>query len=176
MKAGRRAPADTGHPVARMLAESTVLLALLTTGYFLVPFDLQRGAGFLVRGAVTVLALLGLVVLVRMHARHSRRVLSPSYLRIEYLIGALYVIVLGFALLYAVTAEFAPDQFVGVTGRVSALYLSTTVVSTVGLGDVHPNESAGRIMCILQMVFDTAYLGTALRLLTSRPAPHQDDA
>ena len=175
MTARTGSPADTGrHPVARMLAETTVVLVLLTLGYALVPFQLDRGTGFLLRVAVSVLALVGLGFVIRAHVRHSRRVLSKIYLRVEYLIGALYLIVLGFALLYAVTAQFSPDQFVGVDGRVSALYLSTTVVSTVGLGDVHPSEPAARIMCIAQMLFDTVYLGAGLRLLTQRSSPQKD--
>lgn len=176
MTARTGSPAATGqHPVARMLAETTVVLVLLTTGYALVPFHLDRSTGFVLRVAVSVLALVGLGFVIRAHVRHSRRVLSKGYLRVEYLIGAFYLIVLGFALLYAVTAQLSPDQFVGVDGRVSALYLSTTVVSTVGLGDVHPSAPAARIMCIAQMLFDTVYLGAGLRLLTMRPAPHQDD-
>ena len=177
MTARTGSPADTGrHPVARMLTETTVVLVLLTVGYALVPFQLQRGTGFLLRVALSVLALVGLVFVIRAHVRHSRRVLSKSYLRVEYLIAALYLIVLGFALLYAVTAARSPDQFVGVDGRVSALYLSATVVSTVGLGDVHPSEPAARIMCILQMMFDTVYLGAGLRVLTMRPSAQRDDA
>ena len=129
-----------------MLAETTVVLVLLTTGYALVPFHLDRSTGFVLRVALSVLALVGLGFVIRAHVRHSRRVLSKSYLRVEYLIAALYLIVLAFALLYAVTAAHSPAQFVGVDGRVSALYLSTTVVSTVGLGDVHPSEPAARIM------------------------------
>ena len=176
MTARTGSPAATGqHPVARMLAETTVVLVLLTTGYALVPFHLDRSTGFVLRVALSVLALVGLGFVIRAHIRHSRRVLSKSYLRVEYLIGALYLIVLGFALVYAVLAAHAPDQFVGVDGRVSALYLSTTVVSTVGLGDVHPSAPAARIMCIAQMLFDTVYLGAGLRLLTMRPSPQQDD-
>jgi hypothetical protein len=175
MTARTGSPADTGqHPVARMLAETTVVLVLLTLGYALVPFRLDRGTGFLLRVALSVLALVGLVFVIRAHVRRSRRVLSKSYLRVEYLIGAFYLIVLGFALLYAVTAQISPAQFVGVDGRVSALYLSTTVVSTVGMGDVHPSEPAARIMCIVQMLFDTVYLGAGLRVLTMRTAEKED--
>ena len=75
--------------------------------------------------------------------RHSRKVQAPAYLRLEYLLALLYVLVLGFALIYAITEEVSPDQFDGVTGRMSALYLSMTVVSTVGMGDVHSKRVGG---------------------------------
>jgi hypothetical protein len=43
------------------------------------------------------------------------------------------------------------------------------VVSTVGLGDIHPAASIGQLVVTAHMVLNLLYLGTALRLLSRRP-------
>lgn len=149
----------------RVLRETTVVLVLLTLAYFLMPLGYHDAPSFLARavGSLVPLALVGW--LFAWQVRHSRRVLTPSLLRVQWLLSALFVIVLGFALAYAVLARVAPDQMTGVDGRVAALYFSATVVSTVGLGDVHPGGHVGQLLATTQMMFDVIYLGAALRLL-----------
>ena len=83
-------------------------------------------------------------------------------------------VVLGFAVLYIVTATVAPEQFAGLANRTDALYFSVTIMGTVGFGDVHAAGTAARLMVTVQMLFNLIYLGTALRVLSagiSRPEP-----
>jgi hypothetical protein len=165
----------TTHPVRRLLRETTVVLARLTLAYAAIPVRVEGGqVSFAIRVLVSALALGGLGLAVRAHLRHSRKVQQPAYVRLELLLAFLYLLVLGFALVYEVTARISPGQFDGVTGRVSALYLSMTVVSTVGMGDVHPTQSVGQLLVTTQMLFDVVYIGTAVRVVTSRAAPVRD--
>lgn len=92
--------------------------------------------------------------------------LSPAHLRIQWLLSALYVLILVFALAYSVIAGPMPGQFVGIDDRTDALYFSVTVVSTVGLGDIHPAASVGQLVVTAHMVLNLLDLGTALRLLS----------
>lgn len=164
------------RPLLHLLGETTVVLVLLTLGYYLVPLRLENGSITALRWVGAGAAFGALAVVFRWQVRHSRRVLTEDFFRIMWLLSALYLLVLGFAMAYAVLAAHRPDQLVGVTDRTAALYFAMTIVSTVGLGDVHPGGQTGQVIAIVQMVFDVIYLGTALRMLTlapDRPTPSE---
>jgi hypothetical protein len=149
-----------------VLARTTVVLILLTLIYYVLPSRPDQTGGTIVRLALSLVALGVLLATFRAHVRRSREVLSPSQLRIQWLLSALYVLILVFALTYSVIAEIMPGQFVGIDDRTDALYFSVTVVSTVGLGDIHPAASVGQLLVAAHMVLNLLYLGTALRLLS----------
>lgn len=156
-------------PLMRMLRHTTVVLVLLTIAYYFIPlrFDLQEAwtAGRLL---VSLLALGVLAVVLRRTMLRSRELHSPQYLRIEWLLSALYALVLTFALVYGYLAVHLPGQFVGIDDRTDALYFSVTLVATVGFGDIHPAGTAAQLVATVHMLFNLIYLGTALRLLTGR--------
>lgn len=159
-------------PLARMLGHTTVVLFLLTLAYYVVPlrFDWQQAwTPWRLAISLAALGLLGLVL--RAHIRSSRRRQTQRYLRIQWLLSALYGLVLTFALAYAAVAARSPEQFVGISDRTDALYFSVTLVATVGFGDVHAAGTAARLLVTVHMVFNLVYLGTALRMLTGASAP-----
>jgi succinate dehydrogenase hydrophobic anchor subunit len=163
------------HPLVVTLAQTTVVLVLLTVGYYLLPLRVPWGdavsAG---RLAGSLLAWAALVVLLRAESRRSRLRQEPRYHRVQQLLTALYLLVLAFALLYVVTATVSPTEFAGLANRTDALYFSVTIMGTVGFGDVHAAGTAARLMVTVQMLFNLIYLGTALRVLSagiSRPEP-----
>jgi voltage-gated potassium channel len=164
------AEAQPASAVLRVLRETTVVLLLLTLAYFLLPVGDHRAGPFLGKAVVALVPLALVAWLFAWQVRHSQQVLAPSLVRIQWLLSALYLIVLGFALAYAVLARISPDQMTGVDGRVAALYFSATVVSTVGLGDVHPAGHAGPLLATTQMMFDLIYIGAALRMLAGMRA------
>jgi voltage-gated potassium channel len=151
-----------------LFRQTGIILVLLTIGYFSVPVGggLQDSTTW-GRAAASVVVLVAVSLLVRQYLRRSRRMLAPLLARVELLLAVLYVLVLGFALLYLVVERLAPGQFDGVEGKVSALYLSATIVSTVGMGDVHPSGAFGQLLTTVQMIFDLLFLGGALRVLTA---------
>lgn len=154
-------------PLVALLVNTTVTLLLLTAMYFTLPFQLGRQAqeGW-VRAAVSVLLFVGLVLAFRSHVRRTRA-REGALVRIEWLLAALYVLVLAFALAYAVTAHVSEHQFTGLHTRTDSLYFSVTLVSTVGLGDIHPAASFAKLLATTQMVVDLVYIGTSVRLLGS---------
>jgi hypothetical protein len=160
-----------------MLGHTTVVLFLLTLGYYLVPlhrpFSETNGV---LRAALTAVALVGLVWALRAQSQRSRT--QPKvYLRIQWLLTALYLLVLGFALAYTILADLAPSQFAGMGDRTDALYFSVTVMATVGFGDIHATDTVSRLLVTGQMVLNLVYIGTALRLLsTLRDAPSEGGA
>ena len=164
------------QPLVMLLWHTTVVLVLLTVGYFLLP--LQRpwadpsSAG---RLTGTVLAWGLLLVFFRVASRRSQDRQPPEYVRVQRLLTALYLLVLGFALLYAITVSLAPDQFSGLADRSDALYFSVTTTATVGYGDITAVQTPARMMVTVQMLFNLIYIGTALRILSSGISFSQDD-
>jgi voltage-gated potassium channel len=156
-------------PMVRMLGHTTVVLFLSTLAYYVVPLRLGRDLEPLTIGNLVVAGVaLGLLALLfRASIRRSRRAQEHGYYRIQWLLTLLYVLVLGFALAYAILAANAPDQFMGIHDRTDALYFSVTLVATVGFGDIHPAGTAAQLLATAHMVFNLIYLGTAIRLLTS---------
>lgn len=162
------------HPLLVTLWHTTVVLVLLTLGYYLLPLRAPWGdavsAGRLT-GSLAAWAVL--VLLLRVEARRSRARQERQYHRVQQLLTALYLLVLGFALLYIVMQTVDPEQFAGMANRSDALYFSVTIMGTVGFGDVHAAATPARLMVTAQMLFNLIYLGTALRVLSagiSRPS------
>jgi hypothetical protein len=139
----------------RMLADTTVVLVLLTLGYFVFPLRLEEGEPIgLLRLGVS-LALFGAVGwLLVIHSRRSRDRQSPDFHRIQQLLSSLYLLVLTFGLAYALIGSWSPDQIDGVSNRADALYFSVTVISTVGFGDIHATGSFARMLVTVQMLFN----------------------
>lgn len=156
------------RPLLSMLGHTTVVLFLLTLGYYMLPaqrpWDEPMG---LVRVTVSAVALAGLAVVLGMQARRSRRTIPRQLLRIQWLLTALYVLVLTFALTYLIVATLGPAQFVGIADRTDALYFSVTVIGTVGFGDIYPAGTLAQLLVTVQMLFNLVYLGTALRILSA---------
>jgi voltage-gated potassium channel len=84
--------------------------------------------------------------------------------RIEGLVGLLYVLVVFFALAYVSMATH-DDQFVGIENRIDALYFTVSTIATVGYGDVHAVGSASRAAVTVQMFLDLVVIGLAARLV-----------
>jgi hypothetical protein len=153
-------------PLVRMLAHTTVALALLTSTYYLVPLRMdwqdswQQG-----RLGLCVAGLLAVGVLFVRSARRSSKQ-PPRYLRIQWLLSSLYMLVLLFAFVYALLGIEGSGQFAGISDRTDALYFSVTLVATVGFGDIHPTGTVAQLVVTAHMLFNLIYLGTALRLLT----------
>jgi hypothetical protein len=49
--------------------------------------------------------------------------------------------------------------------RTDALYFTVTVFSTVGFGDISARSEAARVVLIVQMLADLAFLGAGIRVL-----------
>jgi hypothetical protein len=151
---------------------STAAIAL----YFLLPLD-RFGPLF------SLVLLLGLLVaMVPMTLRHARKVASSSTPMIEAaeaLLTLMSALVIGFATVHYSLAHQVDDQFSGLDSKVDGLYFTTTVLSTVGFGDITPIGQAARVVVSIQMLFDLAFVGVAVRVLgqalrTARGEPPAD--
>lgn len=77
------------------------------------------------------------------------------------LVGVVLTAVL-FALCYYSIARSSPGSFAGLGTKTDGLYFSLTVLVTVGFGDVHAVSQVARAVVCVQMVFDVAFIASAL--------------
>jgi voltage-gated potassium channel len=130
--------------------------------YFILPLD-HFGPLF----SLTLLLAL-LAAMVPMTLRHARKVALSSTPMIEAacaLITLISLLVIGFATIHYSLAHEVADQFDGLDTKIDGLYFSTTVLSTVGFGDITPTGQTARVIVSIQMLFDLAFVGVAVRVL-----------
>jgi len=142
------------------VATTIVLVAL----YFVVPLEWIAGVPV---GVVLVIAPLVLLVVSVWQIRAVMRSPQAGLRGIEALaiIAPLYLLL--FAVTYFLMALDSPDTFTAdpIT-RVDALYLTVTIFSTVGFGDISAASQPARILVTIQMILNLILLGAGVRLLT----------
>ena len=83
--------------------------------------------------------------------------------------GALGVILPLFLVLFASTyfvmERASAASFTEPLTRTDALYFTVTVFSTVGFGDITARSETARVVLIVQMLADLAFLGAGIRVL-----------
>ncbi|GAA2606787.1 hypothetical protein GCM10010399_42140 [Dactylosporangium fulvum] len=70
-----------------------------------------------------------------------------------------------FACSYFLMSRDRPGSFTEPLTRVDALYLTLTVFSTVGFGDISAQSQGARVAVMIQMLADLVYLGLFVRIL-----------
>lgn len=146
--------------VARVAARATASSVSLVGVYFLAPLD-----GTATGTAVAFVA--GLVAVVVLVGRQVRAVLTAPYplLRsIEALaiIMPLYVVLWSVA--FVVLSRSDPSAFSEPLDRTGALYLTVSVLATVGFGDVVAVTDWARALVTVQMVGNLVVVGVVVRL------------
>jgi voltage-gated potassium channel len=154
--------------ILHLVWRSTLMLALLTFCYYLLPAEDLTRPGPLGRLGASLLALAGFALVVRAQLKGLRSGRWPVLAKVEALLTALYLLILIFATTYFIMYRVAPDQIVGIADRTDSLYFAVTVISTVGFGDIHAVGTTGRAIVTGQMLFDLVYVGAALRALSAR--------
>ena len=163
--------AYTRRTVKSMVRRTTLLLALMTFAYYVFPLRMSNQPVSWGRLAASVVAV-GLIAVVLVELLRRGRRAEPKVLaQIETLAAALYLLLLGFALMYAVVENHMPGEFAELHDRTDALYFATATMATVGFGDVHAVETLARVLVTVQMVVNLVYIGAVVRVLTTVKAP-----
>ena len=148
--------------------------AVLFGIYYLVPFTDRTTGQAVARLVIAIVAFTAVLVW------QLRRVLQadrPGLRAVQALGGAIPLFLLTFAGLYLSLSEASTGRFSEPLNHTGALYLAITVFSTVGFGDITPQDDLARIATSVQMLLDLVVIGAVVRLLTtaaktaSRPAP-----
>ncbi len=128
--------------------------------YFVVPVDAERAPVGVVAGVlISVVALAGVVLVVFTEVRGTRRRLTGWHL-----VLALEIALVVFAFTYYLVASNNPEEFVGLSTRLDAMYFATATAATVGYGDVHPTGQLARALVTLHMVFNIVFIAAVVNL------------
>jgi voltage-gated potassium channel len=148
--------------IANAAFEVAIAWALLCGIYYLIPFTDRTSAASLVR---LVIGLVGFVAVLAWQLREVARADLPG-LRAGQALGVVIpVFLMVFAILYLTLSTASSDHFSEPLDHTGALYLTITVFSTVGFGDITPEGDGARIAVSIQMLLDLVVLGAVVRAL-----------
>jgi voltage-gated potassium channel len=148
------------------LMGSVGLLAVLAL-YFAAPVRSSQSALRIVVGmgvTLVAIAVVGGVLLREERLRHAGRSTRLTGLRLVLLLEVVMVL---FSLAYYHLAVDVPGEMAGIHTRVDALYFTVTIMTTVGLGDIHPVGQLSRALVAAHMVFDVAFIAAFAGLFRS---------
>jgi hypothetical protein len=75
------------------------------------------------------------------------------------------VFIVVFAWTYLTLGRSDPGAFSQPLDRISALYFTVTVFSTVGFGDITPTSDPARVTAMVQMMCDLVFIAVVIRLI-----------
>jgi hypothetical protein len=141
-------------------AVATSVLVLIV--YFVVPIRHDVHSPILLRLIVGLaLFIVALTYEVRAVMRSSRPILRAA----DALALVIPIFMVVFAWTYLTMARSDPTAFSQPLTRVSALYFTVTVFSTVGFGDITPVSDPARVAVMCQMLCDLVFLAVVVRLI-----------
>ena len=154
------------HPRKRRRVIAFVVLRSLLTVTVLVALYYTLPIGEEWRLSAGVRAVVALVLFVAVASWQIRTVLRSRHPGIR-AIGALALTVPLFLLLFASTYFFLSAHGPGAFSqedltRTDALYLSVTIFSTVGFGDISATSQSARLVVTSQMILDLLLLGIGI--------------
>lgn len=153
------------HRVARALASitrSVLLTAALLITYAVAPLSGSTGG---VRLVVLVIGLVVVGLLISLGVRSIVESATPRIRAVEVLLTILPLFLISFASTYDAMSQENSAAFSTNLSRVGGLYLTVTVFSTVGFGDIVPVTDAARIVVMVQMIGDLFLIGAGVRIL-----------
>jgi voltage-gated potassium channel len=150
--------------VLGMMISVALAWALLFGIYYLIPFTDRTGAESLVRLVLGIAFFAGVLA---WQLRQVTRAELPGLRAIHALGVAIPLFLLVFAIVYLSLSQSSATRFSEPLNHTGALYLVITVFSTVGFGDITPEDDLARIVTSIQMLLDLVVLGAVVRLLTT---------
>lgn len=144
--------------VVRMLVTTAVLTGLYATAPLKLPDD-GSAAGRLALSIILLFAVLTWQILSVARSAHPRARALEAVAVIFPLLTFL------FASTYYAIEQASPGSFNESLSRTDAVYLTVTILATVGFGDIVATTETSRIVVTIQMVVDLALIGVVAKVL-----------
>jgi voltage-gated potassium channel len=159
-------PEDLGNfsrsHIVKTALRALITAALLVSLYFVVPVENRPHQSVVLRlGVALVVFVVVLANEIRLIAGHDRPMLRATIAMATVI--PLFLVL--FAWIYLTMAHSEPTAFRVPLSRMSALYFTVTVFSTVGFGDITPKTDVARLVVTVQMLTDLAVVAVVVRLI-----------
>ncbi len=152
---------DRSH-VVKTGVRALVTAAVLVLLYFVIPVEHRPHQSVVLRlGLALVVFVVVLANEIRLIPGHARPMLRASVAMAT--IIPLFLVL--FSWIYLTMARADPADFGGPLSRISALYFTVTVFSTVGFGDIAPKTDVARLVVTVQMLADLVVVAVVIRLI-----------
>ncbi len=138
----------------------TTFVALFV--YWIIPIDSISGLRVAIRMATSFIVF-GAVISYQVKAILKAK--RPQIRAIEMLYTAVVLMIVCFSLVYLTVSKSITGSFSEALDRPSALYFTTTVLSTVGFGDIVAVSGGARMIVTVQMVIGVFFIGFFVKLL-----------
>jgi hypothetical protein len=145
------------------LLKVLAVVAGVLVGYFLIPIEGASAASWAAVAACAAIVTI-MVVFARQISRVSRS-RRPVLAAVEALVLVFGLFLCFFSLLYVSLSTSDPGAFTQDVDKVAGIYFTTTVLTTVGFGDISAVSDTARVMVTLQMVLGMVLIGTAFKAL-----------
>ncbi|SHN45098.1 potassium channel family protein [Cryptosporangium aurantiacum] len=152
-------------PVRATLLRSAGTTTLLFAVYYAAPgFSARTSWSAIVLVAVGTV---GVAAVLAWQTRVIARSETPRLRAIDALAVSAPLFLVTFATAYHVLSGVDPESFTERLSRHDALYLTITVFSTTGFGDIAPVSAPARLLASVQMIGNMIFLGLGIRVLVT---------
>jgi len=149
--------------IVRSLIRGTLGVALLLLAYAFLPLSAATNSELIVRVIIgAILIILFVVFEVQMIAQSE----FPPLRAADALIIGVTLILVVFASIYLSMSRANAASFNETLNHTGAMYLTMTTLSTVGYGDIVAKTQAARVAVMIQMVFNVAFIGLAVKWIS----------
>ncbi len=148
---GDLTPRERRRAITQIVMRATLAVGILVGAYVLVVP--QNGV---LEGSAVVQLLLGVILFSVVIALQFYSIMRDPIPEVHAAASLVVVVmlVLLFALAYAMMSAVSPAAFSHPLDRSSAIYFTVTILSTVGFGDITPVTAAARWLVTLQMIIN----------------------
>ena len=154
---------DKRKALVRSLTRGTVGVTALLLAYGYLPLAAETNAALVVR---ILAAGIIMVVFVVYEIRMISRAEFPQLRAADALLVGVTLITVVFASIYLSMSKASPPSFNEALDRTGAMYLTMTTLTTIGYGDVVARTNAARVAVMIQMVFNVAFIGLAVKWIS----------
>jgi voltage-gated potassium channel len=157
---------DRSH-VVKTGIRALITAAVLVVLYFVLPIANRPHQSVVLRLSVALAFFIAVLVNeIRLISTHDRPMLRATVAMAT--IIPLFLVL--FSWIYLTMARADPAAFGAPLSRISALYFTVTVFSTVGFGDITPKTDVARLVVTVQMLADLAVIAVVIRLILGAAA------